>query len=58
MSLVFLVIGIGVGGVLIFNQQIWYGVYLFGGEFGYIKINIIGMLSELGMVLNVIYWYQ
>lgn len=57
-SLAFLVIGTGVGGALIFNQQIWHGAHLFGGEFGYTKINTTGTLSELGTVPNAIRRYQ
>ena len=57
-SLAFLVIGTGVGGALIFNQQIWHGAHLFGGEFGYTKINTTGTLSELGTVPNAIHRYQ
>ncbi|BDZ32321.1 ROK family protein [Lactiplantibacillus sp. WILCCON 0030] len=56
-SLAFLVIGTGVGGALIFNHQIWHGAHLFGGEFGYTKINDHGTLSELGTVPNAIRRY-
>lgn len=57
-SLAFLVIGTGVGGALIFNGQVWHGAHLFGGEFGYTKINDHGTLSELGTVPNAIRRYQ
>lgn len=57
-SLAFLVIGTGVGGALIFNHQIWHGAHLFGGEFGYTKVNEHGTLSELGTVPNAIHRYQ
>jgi len=57
-SLAFLVIGTGVGGALIFNKRIWHGAHLFGGEFGYTKINDAGTLSELGTVPNAIIRYQ
>ncbi|WP_047998598.1 ROK family protein [Lactiplantibacillus herbarum] len=57
-SLAFLVIGTGVGGALIFNDHIWHGAHLFGGEFGYTKINDVGTLSELGTVPNAIIRYQ
>lgn len=56
-SLAFLVIGTGVGGALIFNHQIWHGAHLFGGEFGYTKVNDHGTLSELGTVPNAIKRY-
>lgn len=57
-SLAFLVIGTGVGGALIFNHQIWHGAHLFGGEFGYTKIDATGTLSELGTVPNAIRRYK
>jgi len=47
-SLVFLVIGTGVGGSVIFNHHIWHGAHLFGGEFGFMLMNDQGTLSELG----------
>lgn len=57
-SLAFLVIGTGVGGALIFNDRIWHGAHLFGGEFGYTKVNDAGTLSELGTVPNAISRYR
>ena len=35
----FLVIGTGVGGSIIINNQIWHGAHLYGGEFGFMIID-------------------
>lgn len=56
-SLALLVIGTGVGGALIFNHQVWHGAHLFGGEFGYTKVDDRGTLSELGTIPNAIKRY-
>lgn len=45
-SMAFFVIGTGIGGALIFNQQVWHGAHLFGGEFGYMSAGTKS-LSEL-----------
>lgn len=45
-SMAFLVIGTGVGGSIIINNQIWHGVHLYGGEFGFMIIDG-KQLSEL-----------
>ena len=42
----FLVIGTGVGGSIIINNQIWHGAHLYGGEFGFMIIDG-KQLSEL-----------
>ncbi|MFC6180974.1 ROK family protein [Lactiplantibacillus daowaiensis] len=47
-SLIFLVIGTGVGGAVIVNHQIWHGAHLFGGEFGFMMADETHILSELG----------
>ncbi|VDG20131.1 ROK family protein [Lactiplantibacillus mudanjiangensis] len=47
-SLVFLVIGTGVGGSVIVNHQVWHGAHLFGGEFGFMLMDGEHILSELG----------
>lgn len=52
-SLVFLVIGTGVGGSVIVNHQIWHGAHLFGGEFGYTLSSDQNTLSELGTSVSV-----
>jgi len=57
-SLVFLVIGTGVGGSVIFNHHIWHGAHLFGGEFGYMVISDQGTLSELGTAPAAVKRYQ
>ena len=38
-SMAFLVIGTGVGGSIIINNQIWHGAHLYGGEFGFMVID-------------------
>lgn len=38
-SMAFLVIGTGVGGSIIINNQIWHGAHLYGGEFGFMIID-------------------
>ena len=50
---VFVVIGSGVGGAIVYNGKIWHGSHLFGGEFGMMLMNIDGKigfqtLSDLG----------
>lgn len=45
-SMAFLVIGTGVGGSIIINNQIWHGTHLYGGEFGFMIIDG-KQLSEL-----------
>ena len=40
-SMAFLVIGTGVGGSIIINNQIWHGAHLYGGEFGFMIIFLI-----------------
>ena len=45
-SMAFLVIGTGVGGSIIINNQIWHGAHLYGGEFGFMIIDG-KQLSEL-----------
>lgn len=52
-SLLFLIIGTGVGGSVIINHQIWHGAHLFGGEFGFTLINDEKTLSNLGTSVGV-----
>ncbi|MDU6522540.1 MAG: ROK family protein [Enterococcus sp.] len=52
-SLIFLVIGTGVGGSVIIDRQIWHGAHLFGGEFGFMlaedNLTISNVLSPVSM---------
>ncbi|MDV7719417.1 ROK family protein [Pediococcus ethanolidurans] len=52
-SLLFLVIGTGVGGSVIINHKIWHGAHLFGGEFGFTLSDDKHILSELGTSVRV-----
>lgn len=52
-SLLFLIIGTGVGGSVIINHQIWHGAHLFGGEFGFTLVNDEKTLSNLGTSVGV-----
>lgn len=52
-SLLFLIIGTGVGGSVIINHRIWHGAHLFGGEFGFTLVNDQETLSNLGTSVGV-----
>lgn len=52
-SLIFLIIGTGVGGSVIVNHHIWHGAHLFGGEFGFTLVNERETLSNLGTSVGV-----
>ncbi|WP_201307005.1 ROK family protein [Companilactobacillus farciminis] len=52
-SLLFLIIGTGVGGSVIVNHQIWHGAHLFGGEFGYTLVDDKNILSNLATSVGV-----
>ena len=52
-SLVFLIVGTGVGGSVIIDHKIWHGAHLFGGEFGYMLSDNENTLSNLGTSVNV-----
>jgi len=52
-SLVFLIIGTGVGGSVIVNHKIWHGAHLFGGEFGFMLSDDKHILSNMGTSVNV-----
>lgn len=52
-SLIFLIIGTGVGGSVIINRKIWHGAHLFGGEFGFMLSDDKNTLSNLGTPVNV-----
>lgn len=51
-SLIFLILGTGVGGSVIVDHQIWHGAHLFGGEFGFMLIEDHQTLSRLGTAVN------
>lgn len=51
-SLLFLVIGTGVGGAVVVNDRIWHGAHLYGGEFGYMLMRPEGTLSEIVSPVN------
>ncbi|WP_125565784.1 ROK family protein [Companilactobacillus insicii] len=51
-SLIFLILGTGVGGSVIVNHQIWHGAHLFGGEFGFMLVEDYKTLSKLGTAVN------
>ncbi|WP_412989505.1 ROK family protein [Pediococcus siamensis] len=57
-SLIFLVVGTGVGGSVILNHKIWHGAHLFGGEFGYALSSDTNTLSELGTAVRVAQRYN
>lgn len=57
-SLVFLIIGTGVGGSIIINHQVWHGAHLFGGEFGYALSNDRETVSQLGTAVSVAKCYE
>ena len=52
-SLVFLIVGTGVGGSVIIDHKNWHGAHLFGGEFGYMLSDNENTLSNLGTSVNV-----
>ncbi|TGD23554.1 ROK family protein [Companilactobacillus suantsaicola] len=52
-SLLFLIIGTGVGGSVIINHQIWHGAHLFGGEFGFTLVDDKSTLSNLATSVGV-----
>ena len=48
-------LGVGVGGALILNNQIWRGVSGFAGEFGYVAVNSDGMrLEDVASAANIV----
>lgn len=57
-SLLFLIIGTGVGGSVIINHQIWHGAHLFGGEFGYTLVDDESTLSNLATSVGVAQRYN
>lgn len=57
-SLLFLIIGTGVGGSVIINHQIWHGAHLFGGEFGFTLVDNENTLSNLATSVGVAQRYN
>ncbi len=54
-NLFYATLGVGVGGALILNNQIWRGVSGFAGEFGYVAINSDGMrLEDVASAANIV----
>lgn len=53
----FFVIGSGIGGAIIINNQLFKGNNLFGGEFGYMFLNDSASLSELGSSVKAVQTY-
>ena len=51
----YITLGIGVGGAIIFNGEIWHGASGFAGEFGHITLNSEGMkLEEVASADNIV----
>ena len=48
----FVVLGTGVGGVVIFDRKIHYGKHFFGGEFGVMELEPGKSFSEMGTAVN------
>lgn len=57
-SLLFLIIGTGVGGSVIINHQIWHGAHLFGGEFGFTLVDDKSTLSNFATSVGVAQRYN
>ena len=54
-NLFYVTLGIGVGGALIINGEVWHGVSGFAGEFGYVTLNSEGLkLEEMASSANII----
>ncbi|MGX6978890.1 ROK family protein [Vagococcus elongatus] len=57
-SALFVVVGSGVGGSIIFNGQLYKGSNLFGGEFGYMKFSDNTTWSEVGSWVKTVAKYN
>jgi glucokinase len=54
-NLFYATLGVGVGGALILNNEIWRGFSGFAGEFGYVAINSDGMrLEDVASAANIV----
>ena len=54
-NLFYATLGVGVGGALILDNQIWRGISGFAGEFGYVAINSDGMrLEDVASAANIV----
>ncbi|MEK5172620.1 ROK family protein [Heyndrickxia sp. FSL W8-0496] len=51
-TVLFVVVGSGIGGAVIVDGKIWRGKHLFGGEFGYMLLTDNGTFSELGTAVH------
>ncbi|OJF91610.1 ROK family protein [Alkalibacterium sp. 20] len=51
-TVLFVVIGSGIGGAVIFNKQVHHGTHLSGGEFGFMLLNETQSFSELGTAVG------
>ncbi|SFC27274.1 Sugar kinase of the NBD/HSP70 family, may contain an N-terminal HTH domain [Alkalibacterium subtropicum] len=51
-TVLFVVIGTGIGGAVIVNKKVHHGPHLFGGEFGYMVLNEGKTFSELGTAVK------
>ncbi|WP_423189948.1 ROK family protein [Alkalibacterium sp. f15] len=51
-TVLFVVIGSGVGGAVILNKQVHHGPHLSGGEFGFMLLNETQSFSELGTAVG------
>jgi predicted NBD/HSP70 family sugar kinase len=54
-NMFYVTLGVGVGGALIFNGEIWRGVSGFAGEFGYLAIDADGTrLEDVASATNIV----
>lgn len=51
-TVLFVVIGTGIGGAVIVNKQVHHGPHLFGGEFGYMLLDGDKTFSDLGTAVR------
>lgn len=51
-TVIFVVIGTGIGGAVIVNNKVHHGAHLFGGEFGYMMLNEKQTFSELATAVR------
>lgn len=51
-TVLFVVIGTGIGGAVIVNKEVHHGPHLFGGEFGFMLLNETETFSDLGTAVR------
>ncbi len=51
-TVLFVVIGTGIGGAVIVNNKVHHGTHLFGGEFGYMMLNETQTFSDLATAVR------